>query len=203
MGQFVGIRMIILKTGEDRRKFEAWMTDDEGFLDKMGELFMPGGWLHQVGSCPGLEEDHGLEGIIFLRGIKENGLSVAPPYPLQSHQHATRRDRSSEAGANADYAWITFWTDRAANKAAWSCQDRPETWYAVAPDGTKTGLWMDFREKCFPRTENSSIAIPEHGPAYDYVGSETQRGAGAGCLVEGFEVIYTWPPPPQASQSSA
>ncbi len=189
MGQFVAIRMIVVKPNESKT-FETWMTGT--FLNAMGKLFKPDGQLYQhYSKTQGnpLDGVSGLQQIIFLKGNKQN--AAVSPYPLQSHQHAAARAGSSEAGANADYAWIAFWTNRAANRAAWSCEWRPDTWCNAT---ATAGHWRDFRDKCFSRVPPgggaaSTPARPPHGSPYDYLGSGSQRGAGAGCLVEGFEVI--------------
>ncbi|MFC1719236.1 hypothetical protein ACFL6S_36635 [Candidatus Poribacteria bacterium] len=185
MGEFVSIRMIVVRDEDKRDEFGNWIT--KTFLNAMGDLFKPNGSLFKLcqvkGECPDLDQNSGLERIIFLKGNKEEEGVPTSPHPLKSDEHATKRGESSEAGANADYAWITFWTSREANKAAWSCQYRPNTWYNDA----RTGHWNKFQEKCFPKPGR-----PPHGPPYDYLGVSTteQRGSGAGCLVEGFEIIY-------------
>jgi hypothetical protein len=218
-GKFMAVRMIILDTEQTTREdFEEWMTKKiktgKPFLDEMGRIFKPDGrlWRHRTSAegiphQPELAQDSGLERIILLRGIDEDAYGIdtsdtpPPPYPLQSHQHSATRAGSTEAGANADYAWITLWTDRRANRAAWSYPWRPDEWFKNE-NGVKSGLWWEFRrEKCLDRfgpavlrdVQFFSPSVPyrpPHGPPYDYFGSGTQRGAGVGCLVEGFEIIY-------------
>jgi hypothetical protein len=210
-GKFVAIRMIVVNpnpnpdfiySGGD---FETWMKND--FLDAMGGLFKPNGWLwlNQGDCCPELKKypDSGLERIIFLKGnIKDT---------RQSHQGAgTNRTCSTAAGANANYAWVTLWTSREANQAAWSCSCRPTEWHNDVP-GSDRGYWNRFLSWCLPKPER-----PWHGPAYDYIGAPgylfwedghivKHVGRGAGCLTEGFEIIYSksdwpvWPSPPSQS----
>jgi hypothetical protein len=170
--KFVAIRMIVLKPGEDPAAFRDWMTKTNGLLDTMGGIFSKDGGA--------------LERITFLQGNKE-GLTT-PPYPRQSDDPAEKRKESSTAGANADFAWITYWTSKQANQKAWQTADRPDDW---------DKLWKEFLRKCHPRGEFTP-SRPGHGPPYDYLGGVAQEGKdtvvhhgrGAGCLVEGFEVIY-------------
>jgi len=211
---FVSIRMIIVDPKVKKSDFEKWMIKETGpgeksFLDKMGGLLKPGGGLYLTGKCPKLNTVSGLESIIFLKGNKD-------PNAVQSEKRPPRKD-STPAGANADYAWITLWTDWDANKDAWSCPDRPLKWYNnVLPESNPArGLWNQFIDRCHPRNtpalasgasnvvldQNPSLR-PQHGPAFDYNGAPGQTflnavgnpikhiGRGAGCLVEGFEVLY-------------
>lgn len=173
MGQFVAIRMIILNSDENSADFKDWMTTSGGFLDKIGVAFQGKG---------------GLLRIIFLEGNK-----VAQ----QSWDESDTRADSTAAGANADFAWITFWTSKEDNTTAWSDSSRPQGWDAD---------WSAFKSKCHPKFSeptDSHPSRPLHGPPYDYRGapgyrfydnqtgrSITHHGKGAGCLVEGFEVIY-------------
>ncbi len=170
MGQeekkFVAIRMIVLKPGQDASAFRDWMISDQGFLDKMGGVF----------------KNDGLEMIMFLQGNKQNGLTEEP-YPLQSSQSPPP---ITAAGANADFAWITQWASKAVNQASWSASKNNLQWRAV---------WKDFMDCCFPRSPGLVPSRPLHGPPYDYLGGVPTKGLahygrGAGCLVEGFELIY-------------
>ena len=162
MAQFVAIRVIVLQREDDKRGFADWMTGDGGFLDHMGGFF----------------RDKGLEKIMFLQGNKESGLTEQP-YPLKSNESAS----VTAAGANADFAWITYWTSKDANQAAWQAE-RPPAWVQI---------WKTFMKKCYKK----ACGRPKHGPPYDFLGKEPdQIGHGAGCLVEGFELIYCkseWP----------
>ena len=189
VGEFVAIRMIVLKPDEDPEDFEKWMTKETSpgvppnppapsFLDEMGKLFKP----------------HGLERITFLRGNNEslkdkrgNHLSK-PPHPLFSDKPAAKRADSTAAGANAHFAWITYWTDKKTNQTAWQKAHRTTAW---------NQNWSDFKSKCLSKGDSR----PQHGPPYDYLGVQgslpgpggrpiKHYGRGAGCLVEGFEVIY-------------
>ncbi len=197
MGQFVAIRMIVLdytkalknpKASEGpedpdnrrdkRKKFEDWMIGT--FLDEMGKAF----------------QGDGLQRITFLRGNKKEKDKTGGP--LQSKNNATGRGRNSasrakitEAGANADFAWITYWESKQKNRKAWK-KKRTAAWYK---------LWDQFTGKC------QRSGRPTHGPPFDYKGlhpvkdaaelaklpagsPNPQPGAGAGFLVEGFEVAY-------------
>lgn len=194
MGQeepkFVAIRMIAVDYGKTndpvqrraiRQNFENWMIDT--FLDEMGVNFQPG-----------------LERITFLRGNKKekDETDTLGDKPVQSYQNAkpnasVARADSTDAGANADFAWITYWTNRGTNRSAWRSQ-RPPAW---------STLWSQFRAKCQQKTHGR----PKHGPPYDSVGGPVassgnpQFGAGAGSLVEGFEVVWEWEQSSQAQQS--
>jgi hypothetical protein len=172
MGQFVAIRMIIVKNGGDKGQFESFMTDSEGFLDKMVDAF----------------SGSGLERLMFLKGNKDSRLSMDGA--------GTSRADSKAAGANADYGWISFWTSKSANEAAWSNPTYPTGWYDT---------WQDFRAWCFSRGNGVVPKRPPHGPPFDYRGVVGQdfvdpttgniiehRGRGAGSLVEGFDVIWEW-----------
>jgi len=180
VGKFVAVRMIVLDYGETndpagrramRLDFENWMIG--AFLNEMGRSFKPS-----------------LERITFLRGNKRERNETDPlgDKPVQSYQNADSGtsvppEESTDAGANADFAWITYWTDREANREAWRSH-RSDQWY---------DLWAQFRSRC----QKKSQGRPKHGPAFDAVGgpaapgeAHAQFGAGAGCLVEGFEVVY-------------
>ncbi len=188
MGQFVAIRMIVLDPAASGN-FEKWMTgyDDpdthvyvKGFLDRMWEVFQPD-----------------LTKITFLKGNKTGA--------RQSYQRAgSGRVDSTSAGANADYAWITYWKDRKANQDIWKkdnrhADDNPALdleWYNDVPLGSTPhdrGLWNQFLDRCYSRGDGANPGRPSHGPPYDYRGqSPTHYGRGAGCLVEGFEVVKEW-----------
>lgn len=195
LGQFVAIRMIILKPGQDASAFKDWMIGCHGclgFLDKMGGLF----------------KKDGLEKIIFLQGNKENGLS-ASPHPRKSSDTLRNPTQLTAAGANADFAWITQWASKTDNEKVWGESKGNAEWRKV---------WKDFMDYCFPRSLSVPVGLvpsrPPHGPPYDYRGapgyvfddnptgtSIVHHGRGAGCLVEGFELIYCksdwceWPVP--------
>jgi len=183
MGQFVAIRMIILKpvleTGETVAGFESFMKDE--LLTAMWNYFS--------------QENRGLEGITFLRGNKH-------PDAVQSYQPRPPRSGSTPAGANSDYAWITRWASWQDNDNVWKGEKvgRPNGW---DDDGDTLGLWNRFRGWCHPNDSR-----PQHGPSYDSIGApgyffydkQTKRvikhvGRGAGSLVEGFEVIWERPEP--------
>ena len=168
MGQFVAIRMIVLKPGVFPNDCETFMTGT--LLNDMWDFFSA--------------EDRGWEGIAFLRGNKDG---------LQSYQVAGSRANSRAAGANADYAWITLWKDKDTNEKTWRNPDRPDDWDTN---------WNEFRGMCYPRKDNIPTGLtpsrPPHGPPYDYLGGVPTKdlvhyGRGAGCLVEGFEVVQKWP----------
>jgi hypothetical protein len=190
VGQFVAIRMIVLKEdGEGPEAFEKWMTNrtspgKPSFIDAMGAAF----------------QDKGLLRITFLRGNKEKAnFPSEEPYPLQSDVTANpavtslgrpKRKESTAAGANADYAWITYWKSKKDNQNAWKAE-RSDEWYEI---------WSAFKAKCYPKADGR----PVHGPPYDFLGSAlsdpTHYGHGAGCLVEGFEVIWEWSPAASTEQ---
>jgi hypothetical protein len=178
MGQFVAIRMIVLDP-VGAGNFEKWMTDPDGFLDKMWGYFQPS-----------------LTRITFLKGNKAGA--------RQSYQRAgSGRADSTPAGANADYAWITYWTNKQDNQAIWKANNRGANpaldleWYNDVPLGSTPddrGLWNQFLDRCYSRGDGATSGRPPHGPPYDYRGQfSTQYGRGAGCLVEGFEVVEEWP----------
>jgi len=170
MGQFTAVRMIIVKNGGDKSQFEAFMTDPNGFLDKMVTAF----------------SGAGLQKLLFLKGNKNGRLSQDGAGP--------DRTASKAAGANADYAWISFWTDKPTNEAAWSNATYPTGWQS---------MWQTFKGWCFSKGTGAKPKRPPHGPPFDYRGVMNQsfadpatgkviehHGRGAGCLVEGFEVIW-------------
>jgi hypothetical protein len=174
MGEFVAIRMIVLRPDVTPADFEEFMTGE--LLNEMWTIFSE------------KEADRGLTGIVFLKGNKD---------ARQSYEGAGKADRSesTSAGANADYAWITYWESMEKNKTAWSSSKRSPEWDAY---------WQYFKSQCYPRhiTDSDFISRPEHGPPYDYLGapgylftgaSIVHHGRGAGCLVEGFEVVQKWP----------
>lgn len=186
--RFVAIRMIVLAnpggrhhnfTNQDfqpngpfwqvSNNFIQWMTvttnlaaSAPAFLDVMGRHFM----------------SRGLTRITFLQGNRD-------PQALPSD-----RARSRPAGANAHFAWITYWTSMQDNQNAWSSLARPPGW------GGPGGLWQQFLGMCYQdRTPAGWARRPQPGPPYDYHGIVNRggrviQGLGAGCLVEGFEVIY-------------
>jgi len=177
-GKFVAIRMIVLDSDRNPVKFINWMTQEDGLLDKMWKFFH--------------EKVHVLDEIIFLKGNKKKqGFPSGPPYPRLSQDGAgPDRTHSTAAGANADFAWVTCWTSKQANQDAWSNQARPDGW---------DDIWNQFRNYWCHRGSR-----PTHGPPYDSVGASglhpdppgvhiQHHGRGAGCLVEGFEVVKKWP----------
>ena len=101
-GKFVAIRMIVLKDDRNPVKFENWMTGAGGLLTEMWNFF----------------NGKGLEKIIFLRGNKKKyNFPSGPPYPRMSMDGAgSGIGDSTAAGANADYAWIAYWTSKQINE---------------------------------------------------------------------------------------
>ncbi len=181
-GNFLAIRMIVLKHNVDPTAFETFMIGT--LLPEMWAFFSANG--------------RGLKGITFLRGNKrKEGFPSGPPHPRMSQDGAgTDRSDSTAAGANADYAWITCWTSKEINENIWKND---------APDARPAGwddIWRQFRDDWCHKGSR-----PMHGPPYDSVGASgihrdpphppnphiEHHGRGAGCLVEGFEVIKEWP----------
>ncbi len=146
MGKYVAIRMIILKRGEDPVGFQTWMTKPCGFLDTMWNTF----------------KGHDLKAITFLKGYDQDR-----PSPGRN------RKNSKAAGANVNFAWITYWTDKQTNEDAWRSAPRTTVWL---------NLWKEFMAKCFPPPGR-----PAKGPPYDYRAFKK----GAGSLVAGFEEIWS------------
>jgi len=142
MSRFFAIRMIVLKPGEDLDVFQTWMTQSNGLLDEMWDIF----------------KSQGLEKITFLRGAEQAKGRAVP-------------------GANANFAWITYWTSENANDTAWK-SDRPDSWHS---------LWDTFMKKCL-----QPPAKPTHPP---YDGGSKDHGnkiRGYGSLVAGFEEVQSW-----------
>lgn len=206
--EYIAIRMIVLNPNypiptdsnkTPRQDFEDWMTgkniyEEDGFLHKMRESF------HNMNNGSLLE-------ILLLRGHKEDGIIEVAAYPHMSAKPAENREGSTSAGANADYAWMTRWKSRGANQDAWKIPKDD-------PNGRCNGwkeAWETFLKRCYPRdltpgTLGAAFDTPDrplHGPPFDYLGAPglfpsrgkptPHYGRGAGCLVEGFEVVDHWP----------
>jgi hypothetical protein len=186
--------MIILNTDQTEEDFENWMIGrgeyNEGFLPKMFGIFE---------NYP--EPGRGLLKLQFLKGHKEREGLREDLHPLKSEEVADRSG-STSAGANSDYAWITYWSSLEANHSAWKNAPRPGDWYN---DDHQSGYWNQFLLRCYPREDfegaegNITPSRPKHGQPYDYLGVSgalegdvSQIGRGAGCLVEGFTVLKEW-----------
>lgn len=187
---FVAVRMIVLHPEVTPQEFTDFMFDE----------FIPG-----MTTC---FADQGLLSFALLKGNKVG---------RQSREGAgADRTKSTPAGANSDFAWISCWADIDANRKAWKTGDRTLGW---------DDLWMIFLSKCHPRStikDGDPDAVdawcpnrPMHGPPFDFRGAPgysffdpidgkviTHYGRGVGCLTEGFKVIKVWPPDEEAGEGT-
>lgn len=161
-GMFIAIRMIVLKEDVDPQDFKDFVA---------GEL------------RPAMTESFpAMRGFVFLEGNKAG----RPTHESQPNKKA--------AGANADYAWLTFWNSVEENQEAWQ-GGRATGWHPT---------WRKFLGYCYEKETRGHrkpvmdvpITRPLHGPPYDYLGdpwsNPPHHGRGAGCLVEGFKVLWSW-----------